>query len=87
MAATVVGTLIGIFFSIYIENIRYFISIIFNFEIFPQDIYFLDEMPSDISPWSVCIIFIFSISISALASFLPAQIVSRMNIVKALKYE
>jgi lipoprotein-releasing system permease protein len=87
VTATVVGTLIGIFFSIYIENIRYFISIIFNFEIFPQDIYFLDEMPSDISPLSVCIIFIFSISISALASFLPAQIVSRMNIVKALKYE
>ena len=50
-------------------------------------IYFLDELPSEINPISIGIIFIFSILITALASFFPAKVISKMNVTKALKYE
>jgi lipoprotein-releasing system permease protein len=87
LAATITGILLGIIFSIYIEEIRFFISTTFNLEIFPADIYFLDKMPSEINLNSIGLIFIFSLAITSLASYLPAKLISRMDTIKALKYE
>ena len=77
----------GVIFSIYIEEVRQFISALTSFEIFPKDVYFLDELPSEIDPMSVIIIFLFSIITTSLASFLPAVAISRMSTIRALKYE
>ena len=85
--ATLVGCILGTIFSYYIEEIRFFISTTFNLEIFPADIYFLDKLPSDINPISIFLIFIFSILITSIASYFPAKIISKMNVIKALKYE
>ena len=85
--ASITGVFLGVVFSFYVEDIRFFISSTFNLEIFPEDIYFLDELPSEINPISILIIFLFSIFITALASFFPAKVVSNMNTIKALKYE
>ena len=85
--ATLVGCILGTIFSYYIEEIRFFISTTFNLEIFPADIYFLDKLPSDINPISIFFIFIFSIFITSIASYFPAKIISKMNVIKALKYE
>ena len=74
-------------FSINIEEIRYFLSNVFNVEIFPQDVYFLDELPSEINSISIVIIFLFSIFITSLASLVPAVAISKMSTIKALKYE
>ena len=85
--ASVAGVILGIIFSFYIEDIRYFLSNFFNFEIFPADIYLLNELPSEIDPTSISLIFIFSLVITAIASFFPANLLSKMNTIKALKYE
>ncbi len=85
--ATITGIILGVIFSFYIEEIRFFISSTFDLEIFPQDIYFLDKLPSEINPISIMIIFLFSILVTALASFFPAKAVSKMETIKALKYE
>ena len=85
--ATFSGVILGIFFSLYIEKIRIFLSSVFNFEIFPSDIYFLDKLPSEINTNSIVIIFIISLLISALASYLPAMKISKMNTFRALRYE
>jgi len=85
--ATLVGCILGTIFSYYIEEIRFFISTTFDLEIFPADIYFLDKLPSDINPISIFFIFIFSIFITSIASYFPAKIISKMNVIKALKYE
>ena len=87
LLASISGLIFGILFSIYIDNIRFFISTTFNLEIFPADIYFLDKMPSEINPFSIFIIFIFSLIVTSLASYFPAKLVSKMNTIKALKYE
>tara|TARA_B100000579_G_C22845652_1_gene864153 strand:+ start:3219 stop:4448 length:1230 start_codon:yes stop_codon:yes gene_type:complete len=85
--ASIAGVIFGVIFSFYIEDIRFFISSTFNLEIFPEDIYYLDKLPSEINPISILIIFLFSIIVTAVASFFPAKAVSKMDIIKALKYE
>ncbi len=85
--ATFFGILLGILFSLYIENIRKFLSEVFNISLFPEEIYFLSKMPSEINLGSILIIGICSIVITIVVSIYPAIKASRMNTVKALKYE
>ncbi len=87
LIASIFGIIIGILFAENIEAIRLFLSYVFNVEIFPSDVYFLDKMPSEIDSSSVMIIFIFSLTITSLASLIPAISISKMNTIKALKYE
>ena len=85
--ATVSGIILGVLFSLNVEKIRLFFSIIFNLEIFPSDIYFLEKLPSEINPNSIIIIFLVSLIISAIASYLPAMKISNMSTFRALRYE
>ena len=85
--ATITGILLGITFALNIEKIRIILSNVFNFEIFPSDVYFLEQLPSEINTYSIIVIFIFSLIISALASYLPAMAISKMKTFRALKYE
>ena len=85
--ATVSGIILGIFLSINLEKIRAFLSNVFNLEIFPADIYFLEKLPSEISLNSILVIFIISLIISAISSYLPASKISKMNTFRALRYE
>jgi lipoprotein-releasing system permease protein len=87
LIASVSGIIIGVLFSENIESVRVFLSYVMNVEIFPSDVYFLDKMPSEINPFSIMIIFIFSLLTTSLASLIPAIAISKMNTVKALKYE
>ncbi len=85
--ATITGIFLGITFALNIEKIRIILSNVFNFEIFPSDVYFLEQLPSEINTYSIIVIFIFSLIISALASYLPAMAISKMKTFRALKYE
>ena len=85
--ATIVGVIFGVIFSIYIEEVRQFISAVTNFEIFPKDVYFLDEMPSKLEFKSIITISSFSLIVTILASLIPALSVTRVEPIKALKYE
>ena len=84
--ASISGILLGIIFSLNVERLRTFLSSVFNLEIFPSDIYFLEKLPSEINFNSIFIIFIISITISAIASYLPATKISKMNTFRALRY-
>ena len=85
--ATISGIILGIIFSYNIEGLRIILSSLFNLEIFPPDIYFLDKLPSEISISSISIIFILSLVVSAIASYVPAMSISKMKTFRALKYE
>ena len=87
ISATLTGIIFGILFSLNIEKIRSFLSNSLNLEIFPSDVYFLETLPSEINTSSVVLIFIFSLIISAIASYLPVLSVSKMSATRALKYE
>ena len=87
VTATIFGIILGVTFSIYIEEIRIFISELFNIKIFPEEIYFLSKMPSEISFKSISIIGIVSIFITSMVSMFPAIKAAKLDPVKSLKYE
>ena len=86
-SATLFGIFLGVMFSLYIENLRSFLSNIFNISLFPEEIYFLSTMPSEINPSSIFVISICSIIITILVSIFPAIKASKLDPVKGLKYE
>ena len=86
-SATVFGIFLGVIFAIYIENIRFFLSSIFNISLFPEEIYFLSKMPSEININSIAIIALCSIIITILVSIYPAKQASKQDPIKSLKYE
>jgi lipoprotein-releasing system permease protein len=86
-SATFFGIFLGVIFSIYIEKIRFFLSSIFNISLFPEEIYFLSKMPSEINLNSIVIIALCSIVVTIIVSIYPAKQASKQDPIKALKYE
>ena len=85
--ATVTGVSIGILFSYYVEEIRVLITSIFNIRLFPEEIYFLSQMPSEINLGYILIISFFSLLITFLATIFPSITAAKLDPIKALKYE
>ncbi len=85
--ATMTGVIIGVLFSYYIEEIRVLITSIFNIHLFPEEIYFLSQMPSEINIGYIIIISIFSLLITFLATIFPSLSAAKLDPIKALKYD
>ena len=87
LLATLTGVTVGILFSYYIEEIRVLITSLFNIRLFPEEIYFLSQMPSEINIGYISIISFFSLLITFLATIFPSLSAAKLDPIKALKYE
>ena len=85
--ATVAGVIIGILFSYYIEEIRILITSLFNIRLFPEEIYFLSKMPSEINLYYISVVSLFSLFITFFATLFPSLSAAKLDPIKALKYE
>ena len=86
-SATIFGIILGVTFSIYIEKFRQLLSTLFNISLFPEEIYFLSKMPSEINPSSIFLISLCSIFITIIVSIFPALKAAKLDPIKTLNYE
>ena len=87
LLATLTGVIIGVMFSYYIEEIRIIITSLFNIRLFPEEIYFLSQMPSEINLGYIFVISLSSLLITFLATIFPSLSAAKLDPVRALKYE
>ena len=88
LIGSVMGAIGGLLITKYLNEIETMLSRMVGFRLFPRDIYYLDQIPVDKDPVpSAIFICITALTISFLASALPAWKAARLDPVEALRYE
>ncbi len=84
---TIVGTLLGIIFSINIGKIQKILEDLFGKNLFSAEVYFFNIIPSKIDYIEVTVIFLISISLSILSTIYPSWKASKIEPANVLRYE
>ncbi|MGV6809134.1 MAG: lipoprotein-releasing ABC transporter permease subunit [bacterium] len=87
IGGTLAGVLLGVTFALNIETIIPAIENFFNFKIFPADVYYISEVPSDLHASDVWIIGILSIIFSIASTIYPANRAAKLQPAESLRYE
>lgn len=82
-----VGLVGGLLFVKYINAIAELIEKVTGREVFDPTIYYFNEIPTIIEPWTLCWVTAGAVVIATMASVLPAYRAARMNPVQSLRYE
>ena len=85
ISGTLVGTLCGYLITINLENIRSLLNNQFGLNLFPPQLYYIDQIPTNIQSTQILYIVFFSIIISILATIYPSYAASRLEIKGILK--
>jgi lipoprotein-releasing system permease protein len=81
------GTGLGVWFTLKINQIEEWLTACTGQEIFPRDVYYFKEIPTDIQPFSVLLIVLGAVVIAVVFSILPALRAALLHPVRALRYE
>lgn len=84
---TIFGVLLGLVMLHYRNTIMRVLSVVFNMELFPKELYHLSEIPSHTTLVDVVLIALLSVLICTLAGLLPAWRAARLHPAQALRYE
>ena len=71
----------------YRNQVSAWLSSTLGVEIFPRSVYQFNEIPAEVVPTDVALICVSAFVICSLAALIPAWIASRLDPVKALRYE
>jgi lipoprotein-releasing system permease protein len=82
-----VGVCLGLAIATHINPIADFVEKTTGLSVFPSDIYYFSEIPTEIKTADVVLIVGFALLASVLAAFYPADRAARLNPVDALRYE
>ncbi|MFO0914475.1 MAG: FtsX-like permease family protein [Pirellulales bacterium] len=87
MVGSGVGMVLGLLFVVNINRIADLLESLTGQEVFDPTVYYFQEIPTIIQPWTVAWIVAGAMLIAVLASILPALRAARMHPVEALRYE
>jgi lipoprotein-releasing system permease protein len=83
----VLGTVLGLEFTWYINEIEQVLGRLTGMEIFPRKIYYFDQIPTFIQPFAVILVVAGALLIAVLSSIIPALRAAMLHPVRALRYE
>jgi len=83
----VVGMIAGIVFTLNLNRLSHFIERTTGFSVFPSNLYYFDEIPTDIDPLRLIAIFVAAVAVGLLASLAPAVRAGRLDPLEAIRYE
>lgn len=86
-AGSGVGMVLGLLFVYYINEIATALEWVTGQEVFDPTVYYFQEIPTIVEPFTVFLVVLGSISIAILASVLPALRAARLHPVEALRWE
>jgi lipoprotein-releasing system permease protein len=87
IAGASVGLILGLAFVMNINVVRGVVERITGREVFDPSIYYFQEIPTIIEPWTVAWVMGGAIGIAVVASVLPAIRAARLHPVRALRFE
>ena len=82
---TIIGFTIGLLFSLNIQKIQQLLEGITGTNLFAAEIYFLSKLPAKIDFTEVCLVVLFALILSLLATLYPAWRASRIDPIKVLR--
>ena len=81
------GTALGVTITTYINPIEHGLALLTGQEIFDRNIYYFNEIPTDMQPMTVLLVNVGAVGIAVLFSVLPALRAALLHPVRALRYE
>jgi lipoprotein-releasing system permease protein len=82
-----IGVVAGVLLALNLETVVPFIERLAGMDLFPADVYYINELPSKLVWSEVALIGAVSLAISLLATLYPSWRASRINPAEALRYE
>lgn len=87
LVGSFLGTIIGLSITFNINNIERWLGQVLHTDIFPRDIYYFAEIPTNVQWQSVVLIVLGALAVSVLSSVLPGLRAALLHPVRALRYE
>ena len=84
---TAIGVVGGVLLALNLETVVPFIERLAGIDLFPADVYYINELPSKLDGGDVGIIATVSLLLSLLATLYPSWRAARINPAEALRYE
>lgn len=81
------GTFLGLTITENINEIEAFLTRLSGRALFPRDVYYFKEIPTNIDPISVVLVNVGAVAIAVMFSLLPAWRAARLHPVQALRFE
>jgi len=87
VVGTLTGAALGVVFCWKIDAIRWFVAWLTDTDVFQAEIYFVTQLPADITLRTTGTIILMALMLSVLATLYPSWRASRLDPVDAIRYD